>query len=55
MMAPGLASEQAEHALAAAIERLDENRSVAREVVLLPELVIRSTVSAPRTARGAWT
>lgn len=42
--------DQAEHALAAAIERLDEKRSAAREVVLLPELVIRSTVSPPRPA-----
>jgi DNA-binding LacI/PurR family transcriptional regulator len=41
--------QQAEHALAAAIERLEQSRSVAREVVLLPELVIRGTVGPPRS------
>lgn len=42
--------QQAEHAVAAAIERLDDGRSVAREVVLPPRLVIRHTASSPRPA-----
>ncbi len=40
--------QQAEHAIEAAIERLDKGRSVAREVVLTPRLVVRRTVSSPR-------
>jgi DNA-binding LacI/PurR family transcriptional regulator len=40
--------QQAEHALAAAVERLDEGRSLAREVVLSPRLVVRRTVGPPR-------
>jgi DNA-binding LacI/PurR family transcriptional regulator len=39
---------QAEHALAAAVERLDEGRSVPREVVLSPRLVVRRTAAPPR-------
>jgi DNA-binding LacI/PurR family transcriptional regulator len=42
--------QQAEHAVAAAVERLDEGRSVAREVVLSPRLVVRRTVSPPRSS-----
>lgn len=42
--------QQAEHAVAAAIERLDDGRSVAREVVLLPRLVVRHTAGPPRSA-----
>ena len=40
--------QQAEHAIEAAIERLDKGRSVAREVVLTPRLVVRRTASSPR-------
>ena len=42
--------QQAEHAVAAAIERLDEGRSAPREVVLPPRLVVRRTVDPPRSA-----
>jgi len=42
--------QQAEHAVAAAIERLDHGRSAAREVVLPPRLVVRHTVGPPRSA-----
>lgn len=45
------AQQQAEHAVAAAIERLDEGRSVPREVVLSPRLVVRRTVGPPRPSR----
>jgi DNA-binding LacI/PurR family transcriptional regulator len=41
--------QQAERAVAAAIERLDEGRSVPREVVLSPRLVVRRTVGPPRS------
>jgi DNA-binding LacI/PurR family transcriptional regulator len=42
--------QQAEQAVAAAIERLDDGRSVAREVVLPPRLVVRHTAGPPRPA-----
>lgn len=42
--------QQAEHAVAAAVERLDEGRLVPREVVLTPRLVIRQTVGPPRSS-----
>jgi DNA-binding LacI/PurR family transcriptional regulator len=42
--------QQAEHAVAAAVERLDEGRSAPREVVLTPRLVVRDTVGPPRSA-----
>jgi DNA-binding LacI/PurR family transcriptional regulator len=42
--------QQAEHAVAAAIERLDEGRSAPREVVLPPRLVVRRTAGPPRSA-----
>jgi DNA-binding LacI/PurR family transcriptional regulator len=42
--------QQAEHAVAAAVERLDEQRSVSREVVLSPRLVIRRTAGPPRSS-----
>jgi DNA-binding LacI/PurR family transcriptional regulator len=42
--------QQAERAVAAAIERLDDGRSVAREVVLPPRLVVRHTAGPPRSA-----
>ena len=42
--------QQAEHAVAAAVERLDEGRSLPREVVLTPRLVVRRTVAPPRPA-----
>ena len=44
--------QQAEQAVAAAIERLDEGRSVPREVVLSPRLVVRRTVGPPRPRPG---
>ena len=37
-------------ALAAAVERLDEQRSVPREVVLSPRLVVRRTAGPPRSS-----
>jgi DNA-binding LacI/PurR family transcriptional regulator len=37
------AHRQAEHAVAAAVERLDGGRTTAREVVLAPHLVVRGT------------
>lgn len=42
------AQQQAEQAIESVIERLDKGRSVAREVVLTPRLVVRRTVSSPR-------
>jgi DNA-binding LacI/PurR family transcriptional regulator len=42
--------QQAEHAVAAAVERLDGGRSVAREVVLSPRLVVRRTAGPPRSS-----
>jgi DNA-binding LacI/PurR family transcriptional regulator len=44
--------QQAEHAVAAAVERLDGGRSVPREVVLTPRLVVRQTVGPPRSSDG---
>lgn len=41
------ARRQAEHAVAAAVERLDRGRTEAREVVLEPHLVVRRTTAAP--------
>jgi DNA-binding LacI/PurR family transcriptional regulator len=42
--------QQAEHAVAVAVERLDEQRAMPREVVLSPRLVIRRTASPPRSS-----
>ena len=42
------ARRQAEHAVAAAVERLDEGRTTPREVVLTPRLVVRGTTAPPR-------
>ena len=42
--------QQAEHAVAAAIGRLDDGRSAPREVVLPPRLVVRRTAGPPRSA-----
>jgi DNA-binding LacI/PurR family transcriptional regulator len=42
--------QQAEHAVAAAVERLDGERSQPREVVLTPRLVVRRTVGPPRSS-----
>ncbi len=42
--------QQAEHAVAAAVERLDQGRSAPREVVLVPRLVVRRTAGPPRSA-----
>jgi DNA-binding LacI/PurR family transcriptional regulator len=47
------ARAQAEHAVAAAVERLDGGRVRAREVVLPPRLVVRGTTGPPRAA-GAY-
>lgn len=41
--------QQAQHAVNAAIERLDGIRSTARDVVLTPKLVVRSTTGPART------
>ncbi|WP_411152576.1 LacI family DNA-binding transcriptional regulator [Streptomyces sp. A30] len=41
------AREQARHAVAAAVERLDEGRTEPREVVLTPHLVVRGTTAEP--------
>jgi DNA-binding LacI/PurR family transcriptional regulator len=40
--------QQAEHAVAAAVERLDNGRTAHREVVLTPRLVVRGTTGPPR-------
>lgn len=40
--------EQADHAVAAVIERLDMGRTDARSALLTPELVIRATTAPPR-------
>ena len=45
--------QQAEQAVAAAIERLDGGRSAAWEVVLRPRLVVRRTAGPPRPAAGS--
>jgi len=42
--------QQAEHAVSAAVERLDEGRAAPREVVLTPRLVVRHTVGPPRSS-----
>ena len=42
--------QQAEQAVAAAVERLDEQRSLPREVVLSPRLVVRRTAGPPRSS-----
>jgi DNA-binding LacI/PurR family transcriptional regulator len=41
------ARKQAEHAVAAAVERLDGGRTTPREVVLAPHLVVRGTTGPP--------
>ncbi|MGY0064422.1 LacI family DNA-binding transcriptional regulator [Streptomyces sp. LZ34] len=41
------AREQARHAVAAAVERLDQGRTEPREVVLTPHLVVRGTTAEP--------
>lgn len=41
------AAQQAECAVAAAVERLDEGRVTPREVVLMPHLVVRGTTGPP--------
>ncbi|MEI5524988.1 LacI family DNA-binding transcriptional regulator [Streptomyces brasiliscabiei] len=41
------AEEQARHAVTAAVERLDQNRTEPREVVLTPRLVLRGTTGRP--------
>lgn len=44
------AGQQAEEAVTAAIERLDQGRREPREVVLAPHLVVRGTTGPPRPA-----
>lgn len=41
------ANAQAQHAVALAVERLDEERTTPREVVLTPNLVVRGTTGPP--------
>jgi DNA-binding LacI/PurR family transcriptional regulator len=41
------ARRQAEHAVAAAVERLDDGRTAHREVVLTPHLLVRGTTGPP--------
>jgi DNA-binding LacI/PurR family transcriptional regulator len=41
------AREQARHAVTAAVERLDQDRTEPREVVLTPHLVLRGTTAEP--------
>lgn len=43
---------QAEHAVTAALERLDGGRTRPREVVLRPHLVVRGSTGPPRRSRG---
>ncbi|MFE6171020.1 hypothetical protein [Streptomyces sp. NPDC056464] len=42
------AREQARYAVAAAVERLDQDRAEPREVVLTPQLVVRGSIAEPR-------
>jgi DNA-binding LacI/PurR family transcriptional regulator len=44
--------QQAEHAVAAAVERLDNGRTAHREVVLSPRLIVRGTTGPPRPPPG---
>ena len=46
------ARQQAEHAVAAAVERLDSGRTAHREVVLTPHLVVRGTTAEPHSPAG---
>jgi DNA-binding LacI/PurR family transcriptional regulator len=48
------ARRQAEHAVAAVVERLDHGRTADREVVLTPHLVVRGTTGAPFSRDGAY-
>jgi DNA-binding LacI/PurR family transcriptional regulator len=48
------ARRQAEHAVAAAVERLDEGRTANREVVLSPHLVVRGTTGVPPERAGGY-
>jgi DNA-binding LacI/PurR family transcriptional regulator len=48
------ARRQAEHAVAAAVERLDDARTAQREVVLSPHLVVRGTTGVPPTPAGRY-
>ena len=47
------ARRQAEHAVAAAVERLEDGRTAPREVVLAPHLVVRGTTGVPATPVGS--
>jgi DNA-binding LacI/PurR family transcriptional regulator len=46
------ARRQAEHAVAAAVERLEGGRTGHREVVLAPHLVVRGTTGPPPGTTG---
>ena len=46
------APHQAQQAVAAAVERLDHGRRTAREVVLIPRLVVRGTTAPPPTGHN---
>jgi DNA-binding LacI/PurR family transcriptional regulator len=48
------ARRQAKHAVAAAVERLDEGRTANREVVLSPHLVVRGTTGVPPERAGGY-
>ncbi len=43
-------AQQARFAVAAAVQRLDGSRTERREVVLPPELIVRSTTASPPSA-----
>ncbi|MGW2051515.1 LacI family DNA-binding transcriptional regulator [Streptomyces sp. NPDC001858] len=45
------AQEQAQQAVTAAVERLDQGRTTPREIVLAPSLVVRGTAAQPRRSR----
>jgi DNA-binding LacI/PurR family transcriptional regulator len=48
------ARQQAEHAVAAAVARLENGRTSRREVVLTPHLVVRGTTGAPSARAGRY-
>ena len=46
-------NDQADHAVAAVVERLDNGRTDARSAVLTPQLVIRATTATRRSATAS--
>jgi DNA-binding LacI/PurR family transcriptional regulator len=46
------ARAQAEHAVAASVERLDGGRTQRRQVILAPRLVVRGTTGRPAALDG---